>query len=46
MTTSSAARIPSQVFRADRPFFYILRDNITGTVLFIGEMKEPTPAVQ
>jgi len=34
------------VFNADHPFFYILRDKITGTVLFIGEMKEPTPAVR
>jgi len=27
--------------RFDRPFFYIIRDRITNTILFIGEMEEP-----
>jgi serine protease inhibitor len=28
-------------FTADHPFFYAIRDNVTGTVLFMGEVTEP-----
>lgn len=31
-----------RLFRADRPFVFILRDNFTGTILFIGQLKQPS----
>ncbi len=31
-----------EVFRADHPFFFMIRDNETGTVLFMGKLADPT----
>jgi serpin B len=31
-------------FRADRPFIYLIRDNDTGLILFIGKLLNPTTA--
>ena len=31
-------------FRATRPFVYLIRDNDTGAVLFIGRMADPSGA--
>jgi len=28
-------------FRADHPFFYIIKDNQTGSILFMGRLKRP-----
>lgn len=30
-------------FRADRPFFYAIRDNESGTILFMGSVVDPAP---
>ncbi len=40
MTRKSAPRLP--VFRADRPFVFLIRDRVTGSVLFIGRVTDPT----
>jgi serpin B len=32
---------PPKVFRADRPFFFLIRDDGTGTVLFMGRVANP-----
>lgn len=39
MARASAARLP--VFRADRPFLFLIRENKTGTVLFLGRCENP-----
>jgi serpin B len=37
---SAGPRYPS--FRADRPFVFMIRDNATGSVLFLGRLMDPT----
>ncbi|MBP7528403.1 MAG: hypothetical protein KA801_10780 [Syntrophorhabdaceae bacterium] len=39
VTKSMPVREP--VFRADHPFFFMIRDNETGTILFMGRMANP-----
>ncbi len=36
-----SARPPMPVFRADRPFVFVIRDNVTGTALFAGRYTNP-----
>lgn len=40
VTKSMPVREP--VFRADHPFFFMIRDNETGTILFMGRMANPS----
>lgn len=40
VTKSAPVREP--VFRADHPFFFMIRDNRTGTILFMGRLTDPS----
>lgn len=33
---------PLQVFRADHPFIFLIRENQTGSILFLGRVMDPT----
>jgi len=40
MQTKSASRYP--LFRADHPFLFLIRDNSSGSILFMGRLSRPT----
>ena len=39
----SAMPMPAEALHIDRPFIFAIRDNATGTILFIGRIADPTP---
>ncbi len=44
MATKAAPVKPIPVFRADRPFLYLIVHRPSGTVLFLGKLQEPSKA--
>ena len=42
MTSAPASRENFKVFRADHPFIFVIRDNSTGSILFMGKIMNPT----
>ena len=41
--TSAAIKVPfTPSFKADRPFIYLIRDRVTGSILFLGRMEDPS----
>lgn len=41
---AAAVRVQTPVFRADHPFFFLIRHNPTGSILFMGRLLDPTVA--
>ena len=44
MTTSAPPKTDIKVFDADRPFVFLIKDNATGSILFMGKVMKPKVA--
>jgi serpin B len=44
MRAGAAFQQPQIVFRADHPFLFLIRDDLTGSILFMGRLADPPPA--
>jgi len=42
VVAASAARMQPPTFRADHPFLFLIRDNQTGSILFMGRVVDPS----
>lgn len=43
MVRAAAMEAPTPTFKADRPFLFLIQDNRTGTILFMGRVTNPVP---